>query len=171
VGQGTVITPLDTIAGRTILESVAAIKPKTNLLLTVSYPKAYLYRRIVMAKLFIDINYADQIDIGEIADKAFFSKFHFIRLFKKIYGKTPHQYLVSVRIEKAMEMLRKGRSVTESCLGVGFISLGSFSGRFKQLTGTTPSDYAREQQKRNNGLTHSPLKFIPGCYADRRTNV
>src|SRR5690625_7852510 len=66
VSQGTVITPLDTIAGRTILESVAAIKPKTNLLLTVSYPKAYLYRRIVMAKLFIDINYADQIDIGEI---------------------------------------------------------------------------------------------------------
>src|SRR5690625_7162716 len=70
-----------------------------------------------------------------------------------------------------MEMLRKGRSVTESCLGVGFISLGSFSGRFKQLTGTTTSDYEREQQKRNNGMTHYPLKFIPGCYADRRTNV
>src|SRR5690625_1678879 len=96
-----------------------------------------------MAKLVIELNYVDQIDIGEIADKAFFSKFHFIRLFKKIYGKTPHQYLVSVRIEKAMEMLRKGRSVTESCLGVGFISLGSFSGRFKQLTGTTRSEERR----------------------------
>src|SRR5690625_7028903 len=107
-----------------------------------------------MAKLFIDINYADQIDIGEIADKAFFSKFHFIRLFKKIYGKTPHQYLVSVRIEKAMEMLRKGRSVTESCLGIGFISLGSFSGRFKQLTGTTPSDYARDRKSTRQNSSH-----------------
>src|SRR5690625_6950836 len=98
-----------------------------------------------MAKLFIDINYADQIDIGEIADKAFFSKFHFIRLFKKIYGKTPHQYLVSVRIEKAMEMLRKGRSVTESCLGVGFIILGYFSVRFMKLTGTTTTVNSREK--------------------------
>src|SRR5690625_8034440 len=81
VGQGTVITPLDTIAGRTILESVAAIKLKTNLLLIVSYPKAYLYRRIVMAKLFFDINYAVLIDIAEISHNAFSSKFHFNRLF------------------------------------------------------------------------------------------
>jgi len=60
-----------------------------------TYPKVYLYRGIVQAKPFIDNNYADHI-----ADEAFFSKFHFIRLFKKIYSKTPHQYLITVRSEK-----------------------------------------------------------------------
>jgi AraC-like DNA-binding protein len=65
------------------------------------YPKVYLYRRIVQAKLFIDTHYADKIDLEHISDEAYFSKFHFIRLFKSIYGKTAHQYLTFVRIEKA----------------------------------------------------------------------
>ncbi len=69
------------------------------------YPKAYLYRRIVQAKLFIDSNYTDNIDLDNISDEAYFSKFHFTRLFKKIYGRTPHQYLTFVRIEKAMLLL------------------------------------------------------------------
>ncbi len=63
---------------------------------TEQYPKVYLYQRIVQAKLFIDRNYADKIDIDNISDEAFFSKFHFIRLFKRIYGKTPYQYLTSI---------------------------------------------------------------------------
>jgi AraC-like DNA-binding protein len=78
-----------------------------------TYPKVYLYRRIVQAKLFIDTNNADTIDLDNIADEAYFSKFHFIRQFKKIYGKTPHQYLTVVRIEKAMELLRTNIPVTE----------------------------------------------------------
>lgn len=66
------------------------------------YPKIYLYRRLVQAKLFIDTHYADNIDLGNIPDEAYFSKFHFIRQFKDIYRKTPHQYLIFVRIEKAL---------------------------------------------------------------------
>ena len=73
---------------------------------TEQYPKVYLYRRIVQAKLFIDNNYAENIDLDNISDEAYFSKFHFIRLFKNIYGKTPHQYLIFVRIEKAIELLK-----------------------------------------------------------------
>jgi len=65
------------------------------------YPKVYLYRRIVQAKLFIDRHFAEKIDLTNIAEEATFSKFHFIRLFKKVYGKPPHQYLISVRVEKA----------------------------------------------------------------------
>lgn len=88
------------------------------------YPKVYLYRRIVKAKLFIDLNYADKIDVDNISDEAFFSKFHFIRLFKTIYGKTPHQYLTFVRIEKAQQILKQeGNSVSEACTSVGFDSL------------------------------------------------
>ena len=64
------------------------------------YPKVYLYRRIVYAKLFIDTHFAENIDLDNIADEAFFSKFHFIRVFKDIYKKTPHQYLSFVRIER-----------------------------------------------------------------------
>lgn len=72
------------------------------------YPKQYLYKRIVQAKLFIDANFVENINLNNISYEAIFSKFHFIRLFKKIYGKTPHQYLKSVRIEKAMEFMNKG---------------------------------------------------------------
>src|SRR5690606_18560243 len=102
---------------------------------TEEYPKVYLYRRIVQAKLFIDSNYADKIDIDNISDEAFFSKFHFIRLFKKIYGKTPHQYLKFVRIKKAQQLLRTENSVSMVCFSVGFDSLSSFSGLFKRITG------------------------------------
>src|SRR6186997_751196 len=94
------------------------------------YPKVYLYRRIVQAKLFMDEHYASNIDLDNIADQAFFSKFHFIRQFKKIYGKTPHQYLMAIRIEKAMELLRANTSVLDTCLSIGFESSTSFSGAF-----------------------------------------
>src|SRR5882724_4456031 len=70
-----------------------------------AYPKVYLYKRIVQAKMFIDQNYARTINLNDIADEAIFSKFHFIRQFKQIYGKTPHQYLVSVRIAQAKYLL------------------------------------------------------------------
>ena len=73
---------------------------------TEHYPKIYLYRRIVQAKLFIDKFYSEKIDLDNISDEAYFSKFHFIRLFKSIYGKTPHQYLTTVRIEKAQHFFQ-----------------------------------------------------------------
>ncbi|MCW3108571.1 MAG: AraC family transcriptional regulator [Segetibacter sp.] len=89
------------------------------------YPKIYLYKRIVQAKLFIDTRFSDNIDLNNIADEAYFSKFHFIRLFKTIYGKTPHQYLTRVRIENAQVFLQKGISVSETCFRVGFDSVSS----------------------------------------------
>src|ERR1039458_2997655 len=91
-------------------------------------PKLDLYRRIVQAKLFIDSNYAARIDAGEIANEACYSKFHFIRTFKSIYGRTAHQSLTAVRVEKAKQMLDQGVSVTAACLAVGFDGLGSFTG-------------------------------------------
>jgi AraC-like DNA-binding protein len=131
------------------------------------YPKIYLYRRLVQAKLFIDANYADNIDLENIADEAYFSKFHFIKVFKNIYRKTPHQYLIFVRIDKAMELLKAGGTVSEVCGAVGFESLSSFSGLFKRMVGITPSEYLAEHQKIRLQIVESPLAFIPGCFAER----
>ena len=131
---------------------------------TEQYPKVYLYQRIVQAKLFIDSKYADKIDLDNISDEAYFSKFHFIRLFKKIYGKTPHQYLTFVRIEKATQLLRTDKPVTEVCYAVGFDSLSSFGSLFKRIVGVSPSAFLEEQQQMKIQILKSPLKFVPGCF-------
>jgi AraC-like DNA-binding protein len=133
-----------------------------------SYPKLYLYRRIVNAKIFIDTHYQENIDLVNIADEAFFSKFHFIRLFKKSYGKTPHQYLISVRIDKAGQLLRNGSSVTDTCFSVGFESLASFSGLFQKITGKRPTLYRSEQQRIKAKISAEPLGFIPHCFAEKK---
>lgn len=132
---------------------------------TDQYPKVYLYRRIVQAKLFIDNNYADKIDLNGISDEAYFSKFHFIRLFKSAYGKTPHQYLKYVRIEKAKELLKNNTPVSEACFLVGFDSLSSFSGLFSKLVGKSPSGYQKHHQEMQKKISLRPLSFVPGCYA------
>lgn len=132
---------------------------------TDQYPKVYLYRRIVQAKLFIDNHYADKIDLHVISDEAYFSKFHFIRLFKSAYGKTPHQYLKYVRIEKAKELLKNNITVSEACFLVGFDSLSSFSGLFSKVVGKSPSNYLKHHQEIQKKISLRPLSFVPGCYA------
>ena len=133
-------------------------------------PKLDLYRRIVQAKLFIDDNFAEPIDAGDIADEACYSKFHFIRTFKTIYGRTPHQHLTHVRVEKAKDMLELGTSVTDTCFAVGFDSLGSFTRLFKTRVGFTPSEYQRQQIERKEQIRQEPLRFIPGCFAMQVSN-
>jgi AraC-like DNA-binding protein len=131
------------------------------------FPKVYLYRRIVYAKLFIDNHFAEKIDLDNIADEAFFSKFHFIRLFNTVYKKTPHQYLSFIRIEKAKQLLIEDVAVAEVCYAVGFESVSSFTGLFKRITGQTPSAYQAMQHKRIKEITIAPLKFIPNCFAEK----
>jgi len=132
-----------------------------------AYPRIFLYRRLVQAKLFIDASYAEAIDLNNIADEACFSKYHFIRQFKTIYHKTPHQYLIHVRIKKAKELLDAGTPVTETCYAVGFQSLSSFSGLFKKVYGISPSEYASRQRERKIQISKSPLSFIPACFAGK----
>lgn len=131
-----------------------------------SYPKAYLYQRIVKAKLFIDAHYHEAIDLDNISDEAYFSKFHFIRTFKKIYGKTPHQHLISVRVAKAIDLLKEGRPVSEVCMEVGFESNTSFSGLYKKYTGYTPAAYQQQELQRKQLTIESPQNFVPGCFGN-----
>ncbi|HLO43639.1 MAG TPA: AraC family transcriptional regulator [Leadbetterella sp.] len=129
------------------------------------YPKIYLYRRIVQAKLYIDKFYSEKIDLDNISDEAYFSKFHFIRLFKSIYGKTPHQYLTKVRIENAQQLLKEDKTVSEVCFLVGYDSVSTFSGLFSKTVGKTPSEFLNNNKERKIEIQARPLSFVPGCYS------
>lgn len=131
------------------------------------YPRMYLYRRLVQAKLFIDRHYAKPIDLDCIADEAYFSKFHFIKQFKAVYQQTPHQYLKTVRLEKARQLLQEGTTVSDTCYAVGFESISSFSNLFKRATGITPSAYLQQHQVLKAQIAATPLAYIPGCFAEK----
>jgi AraC-like DNA-binding protein len=122
----------------------------------------------VLAKLFIDGHYAEDIDLEAMAGEAAFSKFHFIRLFKMAYGKTPHQYLTVVRIEQAKLLLQKDMPVGEVCFSVGFDGISSFTHLFKRFTRLTPSAYQQQQKRRRQAMAEAPLTFIPGCFAAQK---
>jgi AraC-like DNA-binding protein len=111
------------------------------------YPHYDLTKKIKAAKLYIDKHFSEDINLDKIADKALISKFHFIRLFKKYYGRTPNQYLQEVRIEMAKKILLKGKSIDEVCNAIGFGSKTSFISLFKKMTGITPLAY---QNKKSN---------------------
>ena len=131
-----------------------------------SYPKQYLYRRVVRAKLFIDAHYSAPIDLDNVADEACFSKFHFTRLFKKICGKTPHHYLTDVRIRRAKELLSTDTPVARVCFSVGFDSISSFTGLFKRRVGLTPAAFQKRSLMRKSETFARPLKFVPNCFVD-----
>jgi AraC-like DNA-binding protein len=132
------------------------------------YPKQYLYRRIVRAKLYIDEHFSTNIDLGRIADEACFSKFHFTRLFREIYGITPHQYLIFVRVERAREKLARGASVKAACYGVGFDSVQSFAGLFKRRVGFTPAEFRRRREELAEDRRSIPLKYVPNCFVEKK---
>src|SRR6201996_7196842 len=93
------------------------------------------------ARDLIDREYAKPLDVPTIAQRALMSPAHFSRQFRAAYGETPYSYLMTRRIERAMALLRAGASVTDACMAVGCTSLGSFSTRFTELVGETPSAY------------------------------
>jgi len=125
-----------------------------------------LYERIVAAKLFIDENYHESIDLGRISQKAFLSRYHFHRLFSQVYKKTPHEYLTYKRIEKAKELLSQNKQVTEVCSEVGFESLTSFSVLFKREIGFAPTYYRNMAWLKKQQAKEQPKRFIPHCFVE-----
>ena len=105
----------------------------------------------------------EPIDLAAMARAAYFSKFHFLRLFRQAYGETPARYLSRLRLERARRLLETtDRSVTEICFEVGYESLASFSHSFRQYAGTSPQRYRRRwvAVPRPAG----PVLRIPSCF-------
>jgi transcriptional regulator GlxA family with amidase domain len=104
----------------------------------------------------MDREYAEPLDVPALARTALMSTAHFSRRFREAYSETPYSYLMTRRIERAKMLLRNtDLSVTEVCFAVGCSSLGSFSSRFTDLVGETPSAY------RNR--SHEELVMVPSC--------
>lgn len=110
------------------------------------------------ARDLMDREYASPLDVAALARVALMSPAHFSRRFRATYGETPYSYLMTRRIERAKLLLRRGdMSVTEVCMAVGCSSLGSFSARFTELVGETPTAYRARD--------HGALVGVPGCIA------
>jgi AraC-like DNA-binding protein len=124
-----------------------------------------LYTRIVKAKIFIDDHYASRLDLNKLCDEACFSKYHFLRLFKKAYDKTPHKYLSEKRIEKAKEKLKENLPVSEICEAIGFESITSFSLKFKAYTGETPALFRLRAMQTLQLAREHPSRVIPSCFS------
>jgi AraC-like DNA-binding protein len=123
-----------------------------------------IYKRIVAAKLFIDNNYYETINLEQISKQAYFSKFHFHRLFTSIYNVTPNEYLTAQRIHHAKILLSKeGLSISDVCNSVGFESLASFSILFKKRNGYAPLYYRNLAYLKNKLQKEQPKRFIPHC--------
>jgi len=108
----------------------------------------------------IDRDYAQPIGIAALAADAGYSLGQFIRAFDAAYGDTPGRYRTRRRVERACELLRSvNLTVTEVCMLVGFSSVGSFSRRFAEIVGRSPSEYRREAARLGGPAP------IPGCFA------
>ena len=107
----------------------------------------------------MDRDYAEPLDLDAVAAVAAVSRYHFVRCFAGVYGETPMRYLTRRRVERAQDLLRAANlTVTEICMLVGYTSLGSFSSRFRELTGESPVEY-RDRWARA-GQPHIP-RLLP----------
>jgi AraC-like DNA-binding protein len=115
-----------------------------------------LNRRMLRARDAMDLAYAEPLDIARLARIAHVSRAHFIRTFRATFGETPHRYLQRRRVERAMYLLAQTRrDITEICLEVGFLSLGTFSRTFKEIVGESPSEFR----------SHAKPIPVPNCFA------
>jgi AraC-like DNA-binding protein len=121
-------------------------------------PPAPLARHLLRARDLVDGRYAEPLDLGALARAAHVSPRHFSRSFRRTFGETPYQYLLTRRLERAQHLLRTtDLRVAEVCLAVGFTSVGSFTTTFRRRVGVSPTAYRRD----NGGA--SAVDRIPLC--------
>ena len=129
---------------------------------TASEQQLYDLARLRRVRDRIDREYAQPLDVEALARGAHMSAGHLSRQFRLAYGESPYGYLMTRRIERAMALLRRGdMSVTDVCFAVGCSSLGTFSTRFTELVGVSPSTYRLQEAQATAGM--------PSCVAKQVT--
>ncbi|MEJ2864692.1 helix-turn-helix transcriptional regulator [Actinomycetospora flava] len=120
----------------------------------------------------IDREYAQPLDVEALARGVHWSAGHLSREFRRAYGESPYSYLMTRRIERAMALLRRGdMSVTDVCFAVGSSSLGTFSTRFTELVGMSPSVYRREASREAEGMAPCVAKKVTRPVRNREAPV
>jgi AraC-like DNA-binding protein len=120
----------------------------------------------------IDREYAQPLDVEALARGAHMSARHLSRQFRLAYGESPYAYLMTRRIERAMALLRRGDiSVTEVCFEVGCSSLGTFSTRFTELVGVSPSVYRRQAAHATAGMPSCVAKQVTRPIRNREVRI
>ena len=144
-----------------VISALAGIGPSTWLQGAIAHngqmsPNLDELRRLRRTRDRMDREYAQPLDVPVLASQALMSPTHFIRRFREAYSETPYSYLMTRRVERAKALLRRGDlTVTDVCFAVGWTSLGSFSTRFTELVGETPSEYRARR--------HDDLQIISPC--------
>jgi AraC-like DNA-binding protein len=117
-------------------------------------------RHLLAAKDLADLRYFEAVSVDDMAHEAGLSRAHFTRAFTQTFGESPHQYLLTRRLERAAALLRTTDwSVSRICFSVGLGSLGSFTTSFRRMFGETPTSY------RNAWPSAARLVRIPVCVA------
>jgi AraC-like DNA-binding protein len=134
---------------------------------------AVTFARLCRARDYLGASYRERITLENAARHACLSPFHFNRLFARAFSETPHEFLTRRRMEEARRrLLAENESVTDICFDIGYQSLGSFSSRFRSLTGLSPAAFRRQARISFAGLAgHAgrlafewPLYYIPACF-------
>ena len=139
------------------------------------HPKTY--KSLTKARDFMRYAYGRPVSLPDVAARANLSPYHFLRVYKRAYGETPHEFLTRLRIERAKTLLARGsHNVTEACFEVGFSSLGSFSSLFAHRVGLSPSEYRRYARSSisvpsRSGRCSSPRAFSPCCTERRKSAI
>jgi AraC-like DNA-binding protein len=122
------------------------------------------FARLCRGRDFLAANFAGPVRLEHAANQACLSPFHFSRVFLRTFGETPHEFVTRVRIGEAKKrLLADHQSVTDVCFEVGYQSLGSFTGRFRSLTGLAPGEFRRQARLCFGGFNW-PLYYIPACF-------
>ena len=156
-------------------EDTLGWKPKTRVRQILAYPiSALAIDRELLIRLqnvrdVIAETLDERLTLATLADQAFLSPFHFHRTFARVYGETPHEFLTRQRNDLAKKLLAENQlSISEICLAVGFQSLGTFSDRFRRLTGLSPTEYRRRLIFH---FAYAPIRshrFVPYCFVSQR---